>query len=153
MKPNKHYQSGQSMVEYTVILIAITAALMGLGLGPGESKFGTIGLNKNEQDSLLNVMHRRYTEQTYALSMSDLVEHPDYGELSSYYDSLDKYPLISPQLANGDRYLDRVSDTVGDAARTVDELRNFSPQDLVDQGGNVIDSVKDQMRDQLRNAF
>jgi len=153
LRANLRRQKGQSMVEYTVILVALTTALIGIGIADNGNHEGSVGLNKNQEGSLLNVVHRRYTEQTYALSMSELVEHPDYGELAAYYSGQDKYPLLVPHLQTGDRYLDQMADGVGKAASTVDQLKNFKPQDLVDRGEQEISNVKNEIKNQLTDVF
>lgn len=150
---NFRKQTGQSMVEYTVILVALTTALIGIGTSSNESHLGSVGLNKKQDGSLLNVVHRRYTEQTYALSISDLVEHPDYGALADYYAQQEKYPQLVPHLKKGDKYLDQVADGVGKAAEAVDRLKDFKPRDLVDQREKEIGKVKDKIKNQLTDIF
>lgn len=76
--------NGQSMVEYTVILAALSLVLFGVGEG-SSSQLSTAVQNKQ----------RGYT---YALSLSTIPETDNYLELANYYDSLGKFPELSRQM-------------------------------------------------------
>jgi len=99
---NVRLQTGQSMVEYVVILAALTAALLTPGLG-------SVGLTQNDADSLLRAAANKHRGHGYALSLSEIPETDDLVQLSAYYDSLGKYPDLSAQLASGAGTLTQLS--------------------------------------------
>jgi len=84
-------QNGQSMVEYTVILAALTAALLAAGPGSVEE------LRQGVVDK-----QRGYS---YAISLSEIPESGDLQEIAAYYKRLGKYPALQPQLAAGGQKL------------------------------------------------
>lgn len=93
MNINKHrWQAGQSMVEYLVIVGALTAALIGTG------GLGTVGFSKNDEKSLMQAMHDHFEFQTFALSISELPERRDLADLAEYYEGEGKFERLSNQL-------------------------------------------------------
>lgn len=103
-------QVGQAMVEYTVILLALTAALLAPSLwrSSGGDETGVIGLDQSQRGSVLRAVANKHRGYGYALSLSEIPEmdgpkQPGQAqeplmELADYYDSLGKYPKLSPQL-------------------------------------------------------
>lgn len=61
------YQSGQSMVEYVVVLSALMAALYAVTDEPGA-----VGMNKNQDPSLMHAIHQRYSNQNFALRLTQI---------------------------------------------------------------------------------
>ena len=115
----KRSQQGQSMVEYTVVLVALTTALMTAGLG-------SVGLSKNDDQSLLQAMHQRYTTQAYSLSITELPEGRDLAELAAYYDSLDKYPELSKRLQEASESINKVSQGISKVSDGVNTLKAYT---------------------------
>ena len=142
-------QQGQSMVEYTVILMALTVALLGIGYSDST---GNIGLNKDEEGSLLNAVHNRYTEQAYALSITELPEHPDYGDLVQYYASHNKYPSLQPWLNDADSALNQFESNVLGIENKVNTLSELSPESLVKLGKQELENAKDDAIDQIKDS-
>lgn len=112
-------QTGQSMVEYVVILAALMAALLAPGLG-------SIGTDQTEQDSLLKAVVDKHRGHTYALSLSEIPETDDMASLSNYYDSLGKYPDLSQQLGKVGRFTGGLKQ-LGSA---LNQLPNYLPPTL-----------------------
>ena len=112
-------QQGQSMVEYTVVLVALTTALMTAGLG-------SVGLSKNDDQSLLQAMHQRYTTQAYSLSITELPEGRDLAELADYYNSLDKYPELSQRLQDASESINKVSQGIAKVSDGVNTLKAYT---------------------------
>lgn len=137
------------MVEYTVILMALTVALLGIGY---SDTTGNIGLNKDEKGSLLNAVHNRYTEQAYALSITELPEHPDYGNLVSYYKSHNKYPSLQPWLSDADNALNKFESNVLGIEDKVNTLTELSPESIVKLGKQQLESAKDDAVNQIKSS-
>lgn len=96
-------QRGQSMVEYTVVVVALALALLAPGLGSNES--------------LRQAVENQQNGYSYAISLSDIPETDDLTELADYYDSLEKYPDLSSDLRGGDQamkdFVDKYMETTG----------------------------------------
>lgn len=96
-------QRGQSMVEYTVVVAALTLALLAPGLGSNES--------------LRQAVVNQQNGYSYAISLSDMPETDDLTELADYYDSLEKHPELSKDLRSGDKamkdFADKYMETTG----------------------------------------
>ena len=107
------------MIEYSVILVALTTALMAAGLG-------SVGLTKNDDQSLMQALHQRYTAQAYALSVTELPEGRDLGELADYYQSLDKYPELATQLQDASLAINRVSQGIAKATQGINTLKSYT---------------------------
>ncbi len=120
-------QTGQSMVEYVVILAALTAALLTPGLG-------SVGLTQNDSDSLLRAAASKHRGHGYALSLSEIPETDDLAELATYYDSLGKYPELSAQLGSGASALGQLANRLN----TIDQkLQSFNISSFSDPFSNV----------------
>jgi Flp pilus assembly pilin Flp len=137
---------GQAMAEYVVILVALSAALMTAGNG-------MIGFSKDDEDSLVQALHNRYTTQAYALSISEIPEGAgDLGELANYYLALDKYPALRPKLQTADAALTKVTTGLAKLNLGLDGLKEYTDPkkalDLIDT-----DTIKDQIKDELKNAL
>lgn len=95
------------MVEYTVVLIALMAALLAPKLWPSsdQSSDGLIGLDQSQRGTLLRGIAAKHRGYGYALSLGDIPEVDGSSskliELADYYDSLGKYPELSKQLRAG----------------------------------------------------
>jgi Flp pilus assembly pilin Flp len=142
---NSPHSKGQAMVEYIVILVALSAALISAGNG-------SIGFSKDDKDSLVQALHNRYTTQAYALSISEIPEGRDLGELADYYLALDKYPGLSPKLKTADEALTVVTSGLDLVTTGLDGLKEYAdPKNAL----NLIDTdtIKDQVKDELKNAL
>lgn len=120
-------QTGQSMVEYVVILAALSAALLAPGLG-------SVGITQNESGSLLEAIASKHRGHSYALSLSEIPETDDLTELSVYYGTLGKYPELSPQLAAGASTLGNLANTLNQVDNT---LQNFDISKFKDPFNNI----------------
>ena len=141
---SKRQQLGQSMVEYVVITAALVSALLLAGLG-------SVGLSKNDDQSLLQAVHERYTDQAYALSISEIPEGRDLTELADYYDEMGKYPTLADNLATGAETLADISRGISDASDVVSQLGQYTdPQNVL----NLIDTdvLVDEIENELESA-
>lgn len=125
--------AGQAMVEYTVILVALTLAV--LAVGDGDFSTPEDG-NINELRQAVQFKYRGYS---YALSLSEIPESDDLGEVADYYDSLGRHPELASKLGAGDSAVDNLVETYVD---TTGRLRNFNPSlpddfEDIDIGGLV----------------
>ncbi len=151
MKPIYTYKSnrlshakGQAMIEYAVILVALTTALVAAGNG-------SIGFSKNDDDSLVQALHNRYTTQAYALSISEIPEGRDLTELADYYNSLEKYPELSSKLESAGTTLNKISGGLAIVDQGISNLEKYTdPKEAL----NLIDTdaIKDEIKDQLKDA-
>tara|TARA_Y100001935_G_C17296452_1_gene506371 strand:+ start:236 stop:637 length:402 start_codon:yes stop_codon:yes gene_type:complete len=107
----KKYQKGQSMVEYVVIIGALSAALILPGLG-------SIGLSPTDKDSVLEGFSNKHRGHGFAMSLSEIPETDSLAELAAYYERLGKYPELSPQLKSG-------SQKLGQFSNRLTEMGNF----------------------------
>ncbi|MFT7491751.1 MAG: Flp pilus assembly pilin Flp [Pseudohongiellaceae bacterium] len=146
---NPTRSKGQAMVEYVVILGVLVTAL----LTAGE---GSIGLTKNDDGSLVQALHNRYTAQAYALSLSESPELNDLAELASYYKSLDKFPELSNKMNEADQFLIKLASNLNEVNTGMDQLKEYSqnPENAVRDTITVgLDIAKDQMKTQLEEKF
>jgi Flp pilus assembly pilin Flp len=136
---------GQAMIEYVVILAALSAALIASGNG-------SIGLSKTDNGSLLEAMHERYTEQAYALSISEAPETDDLAELAEYYNSLNKYPALSSKLEVAAVTLAKVTNGLAVVDKGLTTLKKYTdPAEaikLIDT-----DTIKNEVKNQLEDAI
>lgn len=123
-------QRGQSMVEYTVILIALTTALYTITSSGDRGKL--IGSDKHQPDSLLQAMHQHYTQQSYALRLSQLPERHSQQDLAQYYDALNKYDALAPQLNNWAASVNQLNGKVMSANQNIKNVRS-----QIDQAKNL----------------
>lgn len=108
-------QRGQAMVEYVVILAALTAALLLAGSGSVEE--------------LRQAVVDKQRGQSYALSLSEIPETDDLGELAGYYKDLGKYPQLAEQLDGSGAQLNQLADRL---EQTNQLLGNFNPQNIAE---------------------
>lgn len=120
MRPLRARQRGQAMAEYVIVLMVLVAALLAPGLG-------SVGLDQDERDSLLWAVANKHRGHMYALSLSEIPETDDLIKLSDYYDTLGKYPELSPQLRSGGQKLGELAQRLGLVNRMLD---NFDPSAL-----------------------
>ncbi|MGD2117609.1 MAG: hypothetical protein PVG66_04560 [Chromatiales bacterium] len=116
----KQKQRGQSMVEYVVILSALTAALLMPGLG-------SVGTSQSDANSLLKAVADKHRGHGYALSLSEIPETADLAELAAYYESLGKYPELSPQIKTGAQKLGEFSNQLTNLGNL---LSSFNPGNI-----------------------
>lgn len=114
----KKSQSGQSMVEYVVVLVALTLAVLSLG----DGDFSTP--EDGNMDELRQAIDFRYRGYSYAVSLSELPESENPLEVAQYYDSLGKHPELASQMAGG---YTAIEDFVEDYVNFTSGLRNFDP--------------------------
>tara|TARA_Y100001935_G_scaffold255643_1_gene270415 strand:- start:19542 stop:19943 length:402 start_codon:yes stop_codon:yes gene_type:complete len=107
----RSYQKGQSMVEYVVIIGALSAALILPGLG-------SIGIIPTDQDSVLEGFSNKHRGHGFAISLSEMPETDSLAELAAYYERLGKYPELTPQLKAG-------SQKLGMFSNRLTEMGNF----------------------------
>jgi hypothetical protein len=120
----KKSQSGQSMVEYVVVLSALTLAVMALGDGDFNTPADS---NIEELRQAIDYRHRGYT---YALSLSEIPEDENPMEVAMYYDSLGKHPELAGQMAMG---YTTIQNYVDQYVSVTTAVRNFSPSDMADK--------------------
>ena len=131
-------QAGQSMVEYVVVLMALTAALLytDYTTRSGESlPKGYIGTSESDQGSLIQAINQKHRGHSYALSLSEIPETDDLQQLKIYYDSLNKYPQFSPQLGSIASKIGQVSSNLNKVTNTVNQLKKYIPPNLGSPGG------------------
>ena len=116
----KQKQRGQSMVEYVVILSALTAALLMPGLG-------SVGTSQSDANSLLKAVADKHRGHGYAVSLSEIPETDDLTELADYYESLGKYPELTPQIQAGAQALGEFSNQLTNLGNL---MRNLDPSNI-----------------------
>jgi hypothetical protein len=106
------------MVEYTVVLIAITTALLTVlpsedgHVGTGKSKPGDANYSKYD-GSLMQAMHERYEAQSFGLRISEMPERNN-SELVQYYNRLEKFPALSTGIEKVSSQLTQVNQSFND---------------------------------------
>lgn len=115
-------QTGQSMVEYTVILVALTMAVLAVGDGDFSTPEDS---NIDELRQAIDFNHRGYT---YAVSLSEYPESEDLAAIADYYDSLGKHPELADQMRGG---VSTIKSYVTDYVETTSYFQDFDP-DLPD---------------------
>jgi Flp pilus assembly pilin Flp len=114
---------GQAMVEYAVILAALTAALfIGYANRTGRPATGDV-------EQLRQAIDFKYRGYSYAVSLSEYPETDSWGELADYYDSLGKYPGLSGNLRSGQNAMQAFVNTY---ASVTTGFADFDPGDLPD---------------------
>jgi hypothetical protein len=134
----KKHQKGQSMIEYTVILIALTTTLY--SVTQGSSTTGIVGTNKDQKGSLMNALHERYTDQSLAIRITELPEYRDLGEISTYYNQLNKFPTLSGQIYRADAEMDKLKNQLDTYNGYVQNLAKYK---------DIKNTAKDLMGDAL----
>jgi hypothetical protein len=116
--PKNRLQAGQSMVEYVVVLAALTLAVLAIGDGDFSTPEDS---NVDELRRAIDFRHRGYT---YAVSLSEIPEAENPLEVARYYDSLGKHPELASQMSGGystiENYVERY-------VNITTALRNFDP--------------------------
>jgi Flp pilus assembly pilin Flp len=144
---------GQAMIEYIVILGVLTAAL----LTAGE---GSIGMSKDDEGSLVAALHKRYTTQTHALSISEAPETTNFNDLALYYKSLGKFPKLADGLGEASVLLNKVTSTAVSIDDGIDKLKEYTDPkkalSLIDSDAikdEVVEEIKNELRDRLIDAI
>lgn len=119
-------QSGQSMVEYTVVLVALVGALY-VVTADGK-KGGLIASDKQQQGSLLQLMHHRYTRQNMAIRISELPEKRNLKQLADYYQQLDKYPKLSQGIENAGNKVSKLTEDIESVNKKMSKLIDYQKQ-------------------------
>jgi hypothetical protein len=153
------FNKGQAMIEYVVILGVLTSALLYVG-NPDDVDSGHIGFSKDDEGSLIQALHDRYTTQTHALSISEAPELTSYSELALYYKSLDKYPELSQKLDDAGVFLNKVTAglvAVNDGVETLKEYTDPNKAaSLIDTDAikaEVKSQIEDELKEQLKDAI
>lgn len=130
MMRKNNRQSGQSMVEYVVVLAALTLAVLAMGDGDFSTPEDS---NINELRQAIDFRHRGYT---YAVSLSEIPEAENPLEVAQYYDSLGKHPELASQMSGGystiENYVEQYVNVTG-------ALRNFDPSSALPNDFEDID--------------
>jgi hypothetical protein len=124
----KILQCGQSMVEYVVVLSALTLAVLAVGDGDFSTPEDS---NIDELRQAIDFRHRGYT---YAVSLSEIPEAESPLEVAQYYDSLGKYPELASQMSAG---YSTIESYVDKYVNVTTALRDFDP------GSALPDSFED----------
>jgi len=123
-------QRGQSMVEYVVILMALSAALLTVdytsrtGVDMPE---GYIGTSEADEGSLIQAIHMKHRGHNYALSLAEIPETDDWVALADYYDSLNKYPELSAQIRSGGDKLGQLTSGINNITAGVNKVGSYMP--------------------------
>ncbi len=118
---SRHTQRGQSMVEYTVILIALSAALLApIGTGSPGSPVGT---SEDDEGSLLKAVADKHRGHGYAVSLSEIPESDDLIAMADYYDRLDKFPELSKQMRTGGELANKFSNQLSSLTNAVSTFK------------------------------
>ncbi len=138
IKP-RNTQSGQSMVEYVVILMALSAALLTANYTAGDGTdlpMGYIGTSEAEQGSLIQAINMKHRGHNYALSLSQIPDAADCGGemndgkptgVAAFYESLEKYPELSPQLRSCERMMARLTSGINRITSEVSRVSSYIP--------------------------
>ncbi len=130
-------QTGQSMVEYVVVLMALSAALLTVNYTTRDGKTvadGYIGMSESDQGSLVQAFNQKHRGFGYALSLSEIPETDDLVALSVYYDRLGKYPELSKQLKSGGQALNKLSSGLNSISSGINSVGNYLPPKIPPAG-------------------
>jgi len=129
MSRRRSRQLGQSMVEYTVILAAITVGLSALVIGNEK------GLDDDNNPSLLGAMHTRYNQQSYAVRLTELPESQNLTEIVSYYTALNKHPELVKNMGQAATKIKETTEKIDSVSDKLVELNNYKEkaQGLINQ--------------------
>ena len=143
-------QRGQAMVEYTVVLMALMAALLAPGLWPSSDQGGDglVGLDQSRQGTLLRAIADKRRGFGYALSLAEIPEvdgadgsgggsNNKLARLADYYDSLGKYPGLSAQLRQAGGKIDGWGQQLNDLNNVLSQLVPPRPPDPCDLMQNI----------------
>ena len=143
----KRYQSGQSMIEYTVILMALTVLLVNV---TGEPEEPTLGLSRVDENTLMYAVHQRYTAQDFGLRISELPVRSNLADITDYYDELEKFPHLSKKLDGGASSINKVTEAVNSIESSISTLTDYDLDAVKDK---VKDLAEEQFKDALTDFF
>ncbi|MGK0411235.1 MAG: hypothetical protein ACJASB_003430 [Shewanella psychromarinicola] len=150
---------GQAMIEYVIITGVLVAALL-TGLQDDDAGYaeneGYIGLSKNDDGSLLQALHRRYTAQAYALSLPEPPEVNSLDKLSAYYDRLGKFPELSNNLYEASVLMNKLTNNLKKVNDGIDRLEDYADSNkAIDKAKQLIDPdrIKDKIQDELEDQL
>jgi hypothetical protein len=106
------------MVEYVVVLSALTLAVLAIGDGDFSTPEDS---NIEELRQAIGFRHRGYS---YAVSLSEIPEAENPLEVAEYYNSLGKHPELASQMAGG---YSAIEDYVNSYVNFTSGLRDFDP--------------------------
>ena len=123
-------QSGQAMVEYVVVLMVLTAVLLTANYTASDGSNmpdGYIGTSEADQGSLVQAINMKHRGHNYALSLSEIPETDDWTALADYYDSLNKYPELSPQIRSGAQAMGQITNGLNQITSGVSQVGQYIP--------------------------
>lgn len=129
------------MIEYTVILIALTTTLYSVTQGLSTSE--VVGVNKDQAGTLMNALHQSYTSQNLAIRISELPEYSDLSEMKNYYDQLGKYPTLANQLKSADTQMNNVKQQLDTYNNYIGELSKY--KDVKDSFGSLMEDAASEL--------
>lgn len=109
-------QTGQSMVEYTIVLVALTMALLAVNDGSNNGDGNIYQLQQ--------AIVEKFRGYSYAVSLSEYPESDNLTDIADYYDSMGKHPELAKQLREGDAKVTEIIDNYVDVTAP---LRDFEP--------------------------
>lgn len=121
------------MVEYVVVLGALSAALLYVNYTTRDGRSipeGYIGSSEADPGSLIQAINRKHRGQGYALSLSEIPETDNMGELQAYYDRLGKFPELSKQLGDISGKLGQVNSGIQKVTKVVRKIKKYVPPKL-----------------------
>ncbi|MCJ8337757.1 MAG: hypothetical protein MJK10_04755 [Pseudomonadales bacterium] len=111
------------MIEYTVILVALTTTLYSVTQGPSTTT--VIGTDKDQDNSLMQGIHRRYSEQSFGLRITDLPEYSNIDDIKGYYENLGKYPELSKKLGSAAASINQVTAGLDTLNNHIEQLASY----------------------------
>lgn len=118
------------MVEYVVILGALSAVLLTANYTASDGTDypqGYIGTGEGDQGSLIQAINMKHRGHNYALSLTEIPESSDWTTLADYYDSLNKYPQLSPQIRSGAQTMGQITNGLNDLASGINQVGQYIP--------------------------
>lgn len=129
------------MIEYTVILVALTTTLYSVTQGLSTSE--VVGVNKDQDGTLMNALHQSYTSQNLAIRISELPEYSDLSEMKKYYDQLEKFPTLANQLKSADTQMNNVKQQLDTYNSYIGELSKY--KDVKDPLGSLMEGAASEL--------
>ena len=123
-------QCGQAMVEYVVILVALSAVLLTANYTAGDGTNlprGYIGFSEADQGSLVQAINQKHRGHNYALSLSEIPETDNWVALAAYYDSLNKYPELSGQLGQAGQKMGQITSGINKINSGLSQVNQYIP--------------------------
>ncbi len=130
------------MIEYTVILVALTTTLYSVTQGLSTSE--VVGVNKDQDGTLMNALHQSYTSQNLAIRISELPEYSDLSEMKKYYDQLEKFPTLANQLQSADTKMNNIKQQLDTYNNYVGELSKY--KNVKDSFGSLMEDAANELR-------